>query len=162
MNYFKKINNRGFTLIELLVSVAIFSIAIPTLFVFLNNSILKVKFNSELTDAFFVLQQRAEALFSKDFNNSLLTDSNSSNNGNLLFKLDANQMQNNLSQYAAAHFDHYEVITYNRHRYYIIWNIADSSSISQVTTIKQIVVIAFWIDNGNGHQVSLNSFLRDE
>lgn len=159
MTHFK--NKKGFTLIELIISVTILSLVIPTFFVFLNKAVFKVKLNSDITDALFLTQQKLEELLDKGFSDSTLTDTLTSNNSQLNLHINKNQMQNNLSGYAASHFDHYTTTTLNGQRYYIIWNVADSSTLSSLTTIKQVVVITFWISSGKGHQLSVETFLRN-
>ncbi len=154
-------SENGFTLIELIVSLGILAIVIPSFFAFLNNAIFKVKFNSNITNAFFLTQQKAEELLDKGFSATELTDRIGSNNSNLNFKINKNQIKNNLSNYAAANFDHYAITTLNNKKYYIIWNVADTNTINSLTTLKAVVVITFWIEQGKGHQVAVETFIRD-
>ena len=152
----------GFTLVELLIAVAILALAIPSFFVFLNGQVFRTKLSLDMSNAIFLGEKKIEELMSKNFDDSALTDSNTSNdNGSLNISIDKNSILNNYSSYTSSTFDHIDNTNIlNNTTFYTFWNVTDSST--SISNFKEIGVIVYWIWQGKGHKVFLTTFKREE
>ena len=161
MKYLKN-RKSGFTLVELLIAVAILALAIPSFFVFLNGQIYRTKLSLDMSNAIFLGEKKIEELMSKNFDDSDLTDSNTSNDsGSLNVNIDKNSILNNYSSYTSSTFDHIDnTAILNNTTFYVFWNITDSST--SISNFKEIGVIVYWIWQGKGHKVFLTTFKREE
>ena len=144
-------NRKGVTLIEVLVALTILAIAFSAFFAFLNNAINKVSFSSSMNSAIFLLEEKLEDLYHKDFNSTELSDTLTSNNNNLFPQITENVL-NSLSSY----FDHYEVTNLNGKNFYILWNVKNLTSL-----VKEVGVTVYWRLNNKGHSVSALTFIRN-
>ena len=153
MKLFKD-NKKGFTFIELLIAISILSIVIPSFFTFLSGQIFKTKLSMDMTNALFLAEQKMEMLIQKSYNDSDLTDSNTSNNSNMNVAIDSNSVLENETSYMSSNFEHYDTpVTVNNNKFYTVWNIAEDSTIKTTNKFKKIGVIVYWIWQGESHKV---------
>jgi prepilin-type N-terminal cleavage/methylation domain-containing protein len=163
MKLFKKIDKKAFSLVELLIAVAILSLAIPSFFTFLNSQIYKTKLNTDMTNALFLTEKTLESLLHKSYNNSDLSDTYTSNNSDLNPDIDKNSILNDEGNYMSSNFDHFNSpVTLNNTKFYILWNIAEDSTIKSTNKFKKIGVIVYWIWHGQGHKVFIMTLKREE
>ncbi len=161
MKLFK--NKNGFSFVELLVAITILAITIPSFFTFLNSQIYKTKLNIDMTNALLLAENKLEFLLQEDYNSSDLSDTNTSNNSNLNTSINLNSIQNNETSYISSTFDHSDTPQIiNNTKFYILWNIAESTTIKTTNKFKLIGVIIYWIYQGKGHKVYLMSIKREE
>ena len=160
MNYHKN-KKAGFTLVELLIAIAILAIALPSFFVFLNGQIFNTKLSLDMSNAIFLGERKIEELMSKRFDDSDLTNSNTSNDSSLDVDIDKSSLLSNYSSYTSTTFDHVDnTVILNNTTFYIFWNVIDDTT--GIINFKEIGVIVYWIWQGKGHKIFLTTIKREE
>jgi type IV pilus modification protein PilV len=136
----------GWTLIEVLVAIVILTVGLLAVGT-MQISAIKGNFMSGNTSiALTLASEKMEDLFNRDYNDAVLGDTATGNNGNLT-SITGTDHEENVSEDGTVGAGGF----YRR-----IWNIADAAT--PMPTMKEISVIVTW--ENNRHRVTISSMRR--
>ena len=135
---------KGFTIIEVLVAISILTVGLLAVASMQVSAIRGNHMSDNVTIAVALAEEKMEQLLNLDYGDTDLKDSVTGNNANLSSILSIDHEESNIDETGAAggHFRR-------------IWNIADSTPI---TNNKTITVIVTW--QNNKHKVNISSIKR--
>jgi type IV pilus modification protein PilV len=136
----------GWTLIEVLVAIVILTVGLLAVGT-MQISAIKGNFMSGNTSiALTLASEKMEDLFNRDYNDAVLGDTATGNNGNLT-SITGTDHEENVSEDGTVGAGGF----YRR-----IWNIADAAT--PMPTMKEISVVVTW--ENNRHRVTISSMRR--